>query len=316
MSEQSAFVPQPAPQGLEDRTGRVYGNYTILRFSRRVGYRYFWLARCSCGQVSEVATTNLGRTTYCKACRPYGKDCQQRPATAARIEARQVRLKAARRQQRAVRICNRLQRFCPGRVPPEWQTPEGLIAALGEVFPDSQLRVPASGPLTVQTVRLIRRPGRVPTMVLEPVPGQTASELAETLGMTKAAVYLRIQRAREKPELATAIARAAGISITPTHALTRPPQARGLFRKRALWASQFPGIPERLAAGELMLLELDSATWREDIRHLELLTGAPLTYRHLQGAGKEHCLLRLQNLSDMQPPPAPPDIDIAFQVPT
>lgn len=48
-----------------DRTGEVYGNYTIIK---PTGKDKEWIARCSCGKERKVMNSSMCKLTYCNSC--------------------------------------------------------------------------------------------------------------------------------------------------------------------------------------------------------------------------------------------------------
>jgi len=48
----------------EDFTGRIYGELTVLRESKK---RYYWVCQCSCGELTQVSGGAL-KQGYTKSC--------------------------------------------------------------------------------------------------------------------------------------------------------------------------------------------------------------------------------------------------------
>lgn len=50
----------------KDKTGNVYGSWTVLKFARKEGNYRWWLCQCICGTTREVRGHQLGtRSTSC-----------------------------------------------------------------------------------------------------------------------------------------------------------------------------------------------------------------------------------------------------------
>jgi hypothetical protein len=54
--------------------GDIVGDWTVLEFSDRGKYKYYWRCRCKCGTVKDVQQTHLGsgKSTKCSKCSNHG----------------------------------------------------------------------------------------------------------------------------------------------------------------------------------------------------------------------------------------------------
>jgi hypothetical protein len=55
----------------KDHTGRVFGKWTVLKYSHTTSYRaVYWLCVCLCGHRRPLAISSLlsGRSTQCRNC--------------------------------------------------------------------------------------------------------------------------------------------------------------------------------------------------------------------------------------------------------
>lgn len=59
-----------------DRTGEVYGQYTIIRPTEN---EREWIARCSCGRERTVKNDNIGKLNRCKSCAAKLRVSNNRP---------------------------------------------------------------------------------------------------------------------------------------------------------------------------------------------------------------------------------------------
>jgi DNA-binding Lrp family transcriptional regulator len=124
-------------------------------------------------------------------------------------------------------------------------------------------------------------------VVLERIAGQTVAEVARSLGISRAAVYLRLRAVKANKIVQADVTREAR-----THSSPEARTAAWVMR----WEAKYPGVRERLLAGEVVHLELSRITWASSIRGIRQLVGRDLTYRHMPGRTHVHALLRLRVL--------------------
>jgi len=65
---------------IQDRTGEVFGSWTILRYDCKRGNAHMWLCRCACGRETLVAMDSLtrGKSTQCADCAYQSRSHQPR----------------------------------------------------------------------------------------------------------------------------------------------------------------------------------------------------------------------------------------------
>jgi hypothetical protein len=52
---------------LKNLTGQIFGNWTVVRYSHKIGNRYYWLCRCSCGKLKTSCSADFktGKSLSC-----------------------------------------------------------------------------------------------------------------------------------------------------------------------------------------------------------------------------------------------------------
>lgn len=67
---------------VSDITGKIFGRWTVLRFSRRaeIGWSKFWVCRCECGIQREVIGGNL-KSGFTKSCGCLKKEMREKRIT-------------------------------------------------------------------------------------------------------------------------------------------------------------------------------------------------------------------------------------------